>query len=56
MFVLGWIIMLGLIFGGMVIGTILSMRWGRGAQEQMSTNMESESASYTNYGRGPFVS
>lgn len=51
---LGWILLLGMLGVGFLVSFILAARWGRGAHEGMSTNMESESASYLNYSRGPF--
>lgn len=49
---LGWIILFGLIGVGLLVSGLLAMKWGRGSYEGMSTNMESESASYMNYTRG----
>ncbi len=53
---LGWIVF-GLI-GVAVLGlsAAIARRWGRGAHSGMSEKMESESANYLNYSRGPFVS
>jgi len=51
----GWLIMAGLIGIGFFVSVFLAARWGRGSYEGMSINMESESASYMNYSRGPHV-
>ncbi len=48
----GWIIILGMLGAGFFVSIYLAARWGRGAHEGMSVNMESESASYLNYTRG----
>ena len=52
---LGWLALFGMMAVGFLVSTYLAHRWGRGAQESMSVKMESESASYTNYGRGPHI-
>lgn len=52
---IGWLVLFGMIAAGFLVSTLLAHRWGRGAQESMSVNMESESASYVNYGRGPHI-
>jgi hypothetical protein len=51
----GWVILGLLIVVGIVVGAYVSARWGRGAQSAMSPEMESEVASYINYGRGPHI-
>ena len=50
---IGWLILVGLFVLGFGVSFILAARWGRGSYEGMSTEMESESASYMNYSRGP---
>lgn len=50
---LGWLVLLGMFSAGFLVSVALAASWGRGAYESMSINMESESASYINYSRGP---
>lgn len=51
----GWLILAGFVFIGFVTSFIMAARWGRGSYEGMSEKMESESASYMNYSRGPHI-
>ncbi len=53
---LGWLVLLGFFAVGFLLSVVAAARWGRGAHKGMSVKMESESANYVNYGRGPFVS
>ena len=51
----GWLIIVGLFVLGFTISIIMAARWGRGSYEGMPIDMESESASYMNYSRGPHI-
>ncbi|MEZ4522330.1 MAG: hypothetical protein R3A46_11910 [Thermomicrobiales bacterium] len=52
---LGWLVIIALFAVGVLISSILAYFWGRGANEGMSVNMESESASYVNFTRGQSI-
>ena len=53
--VIGWIVLGGFFVFGLIVSALLAARWGRGSHTGMSREMESESASYMNYSRGPHV-